>query len=123
MLVPLNDSDAVRTFLVGNPFVYFKKPSGPARAFWFDAEKAADLKEFDNEVNLSERLGINDCTCFVAGKGAMPGELRRHLVRRGVSRFAPSGGCRAGISSCLCLKSAPCRESRVQLKPCKGKPE
>ena len=70
----LRDSAGLRDLLGASPFVFVDGSGGLAGTVWAYPGKYGSREEFEYEVNLSFRCGLNECRVFEFERNALPGD-------------------------------------------------
>ena len=61
----LKDSPSLQSFLINNPFIFYKKDTKPHRAVFMEAKEACSQEELKKALRISACKGIRDSHLFI----------------------------------------------------------
>lgn len=70
--VLLKDTEGIRDFLASSPYVYVAKNGDLTGAVWVQPNKYSCITDFEKEINLVFRFGVDKCNICEWGKNTVP---------------------------------------------------
>ena len=70
--VLLKDTEGIRDFLTSSPYVYVEKNGDLTGAVWVQPNKYSCITDFEKEINLVFRFGVDKCNIYEWGKNTVP---------------------------------------------------